>query len=362
MAFLRNLFNKTNTIGDKYEDFWRWFADNEKAFHKVVKSRKNIEKLFFDKLSPKLNGVRSEVFYLTGMFDNNTVELILTADGAVKNIVFVEELINTAPSIPGWKFTALKPASAEGFSLNMAGYNFNSDNLSFYANEDARYPDEIDLTIVYDHYKEDDRTTITNGVYIFLDNYLGELELATTIDNLVITGQEEATRELIPLTKLKAFLNWREKEFTEKHEGTRHHTDSDNHSILRATLENGKPLFAAVNTDLLKWDAKASHPWILDVEMKFEGDDNGMPDKPTLTMLEGVEDKMLEELKDSDGFLHIGRETANNTRNIYFACQDFRKAAKLTDHILASYKGNGKITYEIYKDKYWQSFNRFVIH
>jgi hypothetical protein len=49
-------------------------------------------------------------FFLTGMYNDDTVELVLTADGAVKNIVFVEELVNSAPKIEGWKFTALKPA------------------------------------------------------------------------------------------------------------------------------------------------------------------------------------------------------------------------------------------------------------
>jgi hypothetical protein len=44
------------------------------------------------------------------MYDENTVELVLTADGNTKNIVFVEELVEQAPRIEGWKFTALKPA------------------------------------------------------------------------------------------------------------------------------------------------------------------------------------------------------------------------------------------------------------
>jgi hypothetical protein len=49
-------------------------------------------------------------FFLTGMMDHNRAELVLTADRTINNIVFVEELVATAPEIPGWKFTALKPA------------------------------------------------------------------------------------------------------------------------------------------------------------------------------------------------------------------------------------------------------------
>lgn len=49
------------------------------------------------------------------MLDNETAELIITADGILKNYVFVEELIDSVPKIKGWKFTAHKPAANEGF-------------------------------------------------------------------------------------------------------------------------------------------------------------------------------------------------------------------------------------------------------
>jgi len=48
-----------------------------------------------------LNQLREEIYSVTGMFDEDTVELILTAEGAVKNIPFVEELVGAAPRIDG---------------------------------------------------------------------------------------------------------------------------------------------------------------------------------------------------------------------------------------------------------------------
>ena len=92
-----------------YHEFWNWFCQNEKSFHNVVKGQGNIEKNFFDKLSPKLNELKEDFFFVTGMLDDDSAELIVTADGTIKNIVFVEELIDAAPAIEGWKFTALKP-------------------------------------------------------------------------------------------------------------------------------------------------------------------------------------------------------------------------------------------------------------
>ena len=149
MSFLKKIFGKKEAPIQSYHDFWNWFQQNEKAFFAVVKDRKEIEQGFFDKLSPKLAALKEGYFYATGMYDDNTVELVLTAEGNTKNIVFVEELVDAAPAIAGWKFTALKPTlNIENVNIKMAGHEFSQHNLSFYANELESYPDEIDITIV----------------------------------------------------------------------------------------------------------------------------------------------------------------------------------------------------------------------
>jgi hypothetical protein len=298
---------------------------------------------------------------LTGMCDDNTAELVLTADGFTKNIVFVEELIAAAPKMDGWKFTALKPAlDIKDVSIEMGGYNFTADNIHFYSNESAEYPDEIDITLVHDDLTEDNKNTITNGSYIFLDNFLGELDVANNIDNLIIIGRQEAQKELIPIVKLKDFLTWRQKEFIEKYDGVRYNTENDTYSVLEAKLESGNALIAVVNSELLNWDSKASHPWMAVFTVKYDGSkNNGMPNKDDYQLMDNIEQEMMQELKDADGYLNIARQTAKGERKIYFACKDFRKPSKIFFKLSQAYAGNFKIEYEIYKDKYWQSVERF---
>lgn len=364
MSFLKNIFGKKDEPINNYADFWTWFQKNEKAFFNVVKSRQNIEKYFFDKLSPKLAELKDGYFYLTGMDDDNTVELILTADGNTKNIVFVEELVEQSPKITGWKFTSLKPPlDIKNVSINMGGYDFNGDNLFFYSNEHANYPDEIDISIVHNDLTEENRKQIGNGTYIFLDNFLGELDFVNNIDNLNVIGKQEAKKELIPIAKLKDFLNWRQKEFIEKYDGIRYDTKEDEHSILEAELESGNKLIAVINTHLLEWDSKASHPWIAVITFKYDGNNNnGMPNKIDYESLNQIEESILQELLDKDGYLYIGRQTANNERDIYFACKDFRKPSTVFFKIQRGYGNKFEIVYDIYKDKYWQSFERFRPH
>jgi hypothetical protein len=177
MSFLKKIFTKKEAPVQSYADFWQWFQQHAQTFFNVVKNRSDIEKGFFDKLTPKLEELKDGFFFVTGMCDDNTAELILTAEGNTSNIVFTEELVAAAPVIPGWKFTALKPAlDIKDVSIEMAGYRFNESKLSFYDNEPAAYPDEVDITVVHEDYTEENKIAISNGVYIFLDNYLGELD------------------------------------------------------------------------------------------------------------------------------------------------------------------------------------------
>ncbi len=53
------------------------------------------------------------------------------------------------------------------------------------------------------------------------------------------------------------------------------------------------------------------------------------------------------------------RPTADRVREVYFACRDFRKPSKVLYKLGNDYADRIEISYEIYKDKYWQSFNRF---
>ncbi|MGX5858692.1 DUF695 domain-containing protein [Dyadobacter jiangsuensis] len=345
------------------EDFWRWFVEHERKFFKAVESGQNIEKSFFNKLSEKLDEMRDGYFYLAGMYNDNTAELILTADGNVKNIVFVEELIRSAPQLAGWKFTALKPPTdIQNVSISMAGLEFRSDNLFFYANELSDYPDEIDVSIVHIHsdMTEENREQIIRGAYIFLENYLGEKDFVNSIDNLRVIGENEADNELVPVAKLKDFLLWREKEFVEKYEGIRYDTNNDEHSILEAKLENGTPLLAVINSKLLAWDRQASHPWIAIITINYDGSqNNGLPNSIDYGLMNEIEDEIMLYLIDSEGFLNVGRQTVNNERDIYFACKDFRRPSKIFDEIQRKHHNSFKIQYDIFKDKYWQTFDRF---
>lgn len=364
MKLFKKLFSKEEEKPiNSYQDFWEWFLVNEKKFFETVRKGRsgNIAKKFFDVISPKLNELKEDIWYLTGMLDDNTVELILTSDGNIKLFYLIEELVEAAPNLKGWKFSALKPEhNIENVGIEMDNYSFSNENIFFYSNESDNYPDEIDITVVHLEYNEKNKEEIINGCYLFIDNYLGELNSSHLIDNIEFTNSKSAEKKLIPIEKLKSFIIWREKEFLEKYEGIRRNTENDTYSSLEARLKNGNKLIAVVNSDLMYWDAKGSHPWLLRFEIKYDGkENNGFPNEETYQFLNTIEENISSYLKDFDGYLNIGRETADNLREIHFACKDFRKPSKVADKILSKYSKEIDIDYVIYKDKYWRSFERF---
>ena len=359
MRFFKKIISPKDQPVKTYTDFWNWFRKNEKQFWKLVNERTHIER-FLAQLSSKLNELKEGYFYLAGMMNDSTAELVITADGNTRNIVFVEELINAAPAIPGWHFTAHKQAHPmEHFNIEMGGLVFNTDTIRFYANELPAYPDEIDISFVHDQFTEENKQEVYNGVCIFLDHYLGELDFLNQIDNIQVTGRQEAGQPLIPVSKLKDYLNWRQKEFIEKYEGIGHSTKNDHYAVFSATLENGQPLSAIMNTDLLAWDAKASHPWIAALTIQYKAQPNGFPAKADDDIMNKLEDRITQELNEQEGYLNICRQTASGERHIYFACKDFRKPSKVFYAFQQEFAESFTILYSIYKDKYWRLFEQF---
>jgi len=362
MGFLNNLFGAKEKKISSYADFWEWFSENESTFRKIVKTKdtKTIEEKFFSRLGPKLNELRDGIFYLVGMLNDSTVDLVLTADGSPKNISFVEELVEAAPAIAGWQFTPLKQPMGVGFGLTMNGIIHSQDTLSFYPTDRPDKPDLVDITVFHRDLNDSNKQSIQSGAYILLENYLGELNFLENIDELRFLPPSDAEKDLIPIDALENYLQTRQALFVEKYDGVRIFTENDAYSALEAELESGQKLIAVINTDLLNWNRKASHPWMLVITIGFDGTkNNGMPDSPTFERLQEIEDSICAELRDVDGYLNIGHQTTNGERDIFLACVDFRKPSKVLHEAQQRYGSSFPFDYQIYKDKYWQTVSRF---
>jgi hypothetical protein len=368
MNFLKNLFSKSDDEGGGrsgdpvYDAFWSWFLEHQGEFARVLWEYDDVEDKFLKPVLAKLQDVCLGLKVLVGMTgERERIDLTITADGNILALGYAEELVSAAPKILGWKISALKPpAPAEKLPMQIRDLVFDFTTLSFYSNDHEEYPDLVDITIVHRDYNLKNAAEVRTGVFIFLDNLLGELAFVEAVDTFQVTGPMDAEGSLVPILKLKDFLVKREKELATKYQGVRYDTETDGYAALEGRLPGDLPLVATINTMLLRWDRKASHPWIMRVVLDYEGKlANHMPDETTYGLLENLEEAIGIELKDDDGYLNVGRQTGGGKREIFFACRDFRKPVKTMDKLVLSGREGFGITFAIYRDKYWKSFERF---
>ena len=365
MKFLDKLFGGKETLAKKEQskltinEFWNWFSANQAGFLKVVKSQKNIESEFINPVFNKLSTINDGAYILAGMMDATTAELVFTAEGNLLYFPFISELVDSAPKIKDWQFTAFKPsADFPDFGINMGPLSFTTKNIFFFPDDDGNYPDEISINLVYtDDYSDDQAEQVANGMFIFLENYIGEMKTATQIDRISIKHKFNSDIELNPINKLNDYINWREKEFVEKYEGEFHNSDESNYSSIESQ-NGGKPIIGIVNADIIKWDKKASHPWIMVIIIKFdEHENNGLPNPEELEDYYQFEDDLRELLPDSEGHVHVAQTTGLGKREIFYANKDYNKAIQTLNDMKA--KVNFEYDIEVFKDKYWRSMNQF---
>jgi hypothetical protein len=362
MSFLKKLFTPSREIViTDYASFWQWFSMNQEEFYDILESRADVEGRLLSRLIPALHKLNTGFYCVCSIEADGWAELVISAEGNIKNFVFVEDLVANAPEIPGWRFTALKPAAGlDTMSTSMKGLEFNQRKIAFYPKADPDHPDEISLVFVHDDYSRENAQHIENGTFVFLENALGELNLATLIDDMEVGGNDLPAENVIPLEKLIPYLRWRETEFIEKYRGGRYNTDLDRYATFSGQDSKGRCSIGLMNTDLLKWDAKSSHPWMMTITINYSHTQtNGMPDKTTFQKMDEFEKELCTLLVDSDGYLNIGRQTYNGIRTIYFACVEFRYASRAAKLMIAEYRDLIDADYSICRDKYWITVERF---
>jgi Family of unknown function (DUF695) len=360
MNFFKKIFGtKTEINIETNQDFWDWFVKNEQIFFKSIQEKDEIVEKVLDKIIPKLQMLNEQFFCQVGKESDTLAGIDISAEGDIKTFVFVEELIKSAPKLPNWQFQALKPATPKGFGISMHGYDFSDENIHFFAVNHKDYPDEIDITLVHDDYREDNKKEVGQGCLIYLDALLGELNTAVLIDS-VSTDSNKENNELIPIEKLEDYLKWREAEFVERYKSVRHSDEDDAFSSYEFEDKEENSHIAIMNKTLLEWDVKPSHPWMMPLDFEYEGNENGMPDDETFEKMNAFEDELVALLPCADGYLNIGRRTGNNTRTTYFACKDFRHSSKCVSALIKKYEPSLKIDYSIYRDKYWMTLENYV--
>lgn len=198
-----NIFKKKDPI----EEFWNWFAANRSEFEDMPMSSTNdsvLERL--RKIQVELERFSDGILAEIAKAPDGKLDLILTAEGDRSKFATIEEIIDRAPAIDGWKFTAFRQRIGPGFAMRMKGYVFDPEKMFFEAYQDGL---ELDLVVYSEGVLGVEEDELFHFGIVLMDNLLGEYDAVTKVRYYYFRDLSLAEDDsgLFPLTELPEFID-----------------------------------------------------------------------------------------------------------------------------------------------------------
>jgi|GEM_PF-1149688 len=197
--------------------FWTWFEGEHDRFRNIEKAKDGEELL--DLFLARLHELDSELYFeVSQPLDDDSNELIISAEGVRAKFPKVEALVAAAPKIPKWKIIAFKPALGFDFVHEYGELKIDPRKLWFLPLTAKSDPSILGLRVGLPDYDEDAEDKIKNTVWIILDTGLGEKTCADRIRHLEVIALPEKPEDegYIELPELPDYLAWIDKRNSEQ--------------------------------------------------------------------------------------------------------------------------------------------------
>jgi len=192
------------------EQFWNWFKDNNKAYTFLDSVDNVVKDKLLDEFEEKLHAYCDKLFFEMGGLPDEDQELIITAEGNSDYFDKVEELINVAPQIDRWQFTALKPAIPGHFKSTWGNIQLDTNDLWFLP-LNSKKPQGIAIRIyIKNHDLIKDDKHLTQLVWKMLDTILGEKSMAYDINyfDTDLQPDDPEAEDMYPILELPDYIRW----------------------------------------------------------------------------------------------------------------------------------------------------------
>ncbi|MGO4820625.1 MULTISPECIES: hypothetical protein [unclassified Flavobacterium] len=207
----------------KINTFWNWFQDNNQTIKSLIYETPKNQIHIIYWLSKNLSYYCEELDFIILFPKNNTdkTELIITANGNVEYFGQVIDLVDNAPQLRKWKFTAfLQSIEKINKIINGLDQPYNIQELTLQSNESKFLPIDydpikakIDTIIFLKEYNLYCNTkTLEQAIFIILQNIPGENILVQSISLIQLpcvsyTKSSIENEELIHLYELENYLD-----------------------------------------------------------------------------------------------------------------------------------------------------------
>jgi hypothetical protein len=198
-----NIFKHIFTHDPPEKQFWDWFA----AHSEWIFTFETHQSQVFDELTKRIKKVNPGlVFELAAKRDaDGRREFIVSADGIRTTFPAVVHLVQQAPKLDTWRWTAFRPASTGTPSLVMGDMEFSYAEFSF--SYTKRSDTMIDIILYVSTYDPKDKRVLMASC-ILLDMLLGEFDAAMRLGGVAIKRlkEKEMGVRTYPFTKLRSIV------------------------------------------------------------------------------------------------------------------------------------------------------------
>ncbi|RTY66769.1 hypothetical protein [Flavobacterium sp. LB2P53] len=206
----------------KINTFWNWFQDNNQTIKNGINETPKNQKHISFWLSKNLSYYCKEIDFMivfpihNNNNNNNKFELIITANGNPKYFNQVIDLVDNAPQLKTWKFTAfIQPT--EKIEEIMKGldepYIFHeitlkASELTFLPVEYHEVTQKFDIVVFLKSYNlYCDTKTLQQAIFIIMQDIVGEKFLYQNINFVQLAQVPDNKDGLVHLYELQRYLD-----------------------------------------------------------------------------------------------------------------------------------------------------------
>lgn len=192
----------------RIEAFWDWFGDNHKRFRKMDESNRDE---LLDEIMQELHVIDENLFFEVSLPQDGICDFVITAEGRRNLFALVDDVIDAAPPLKGWTFTALRPALGFEFAIDFESLHLDPKELWFAPLTGGKNDEQFGMQIGIPKLKKRDEQAALNASTIILDTGLGERRSTEEIDHVEVVPlpSDPDAEGFIQLTELPEYLDWR---------------------------------------------------------------------------------------------------------------------------------------------------------
>jgi hypothetical protein len=200
--------------------FWNWFQDNNQTIKNLINETPKIQKHIAFWISKNLSYYCKEIdfilVYPNNNNNNNKNELIITANGNPEYFNHVIDLVDNAPQLKNWKFTAfIQPTERIDKIIDgldepyiFQEITLKASELKFLTLVDHKKTHKFDIIVFLKNYNlYCDTKTLQQAIFIIMQDILGENSLFQNINFVQLSQMPDNNEELIHLYDFQMFID-----------------------------------------------------------------------------------------------------------------------------------------------------------